>query len=576
VRRLPDSVPVLAVFSLVYALLAWGAVRNQSATWDEPPHLTVGYAALTRGDQLPDHPPLLRMWAALPLALDPAVRLNASDPAYRDGRIQTVSHRFLFRDNDVNRLLPRARGMIIVLGVLTGWVIFLWSRQLFGPIPAGLTLALYTLEPNLMAHNGLVTTEAGLVLFSTGTAWFLWRLAGRLTALNLAGLAGCLAMASSAKFSALALWPAVLLVLGVRAFDRDPWKTSRPDRPPLADRRRKAAAAALIILVATILTVVMIWAVYGFRYQAPGFTVPETARITDSGAVERVALWARDRHLLPRTFLEGIALNRNQNVARSAYLMGRFGTEGWWYYFPVAFLVKTPVGLILLTALGVWLLALRRVRWRRGWIPLVTAAIFLAAVIPSAVNIGLRHVLPVYPFVLLAAGAGLAWLWGDRRRRPALALALLLMAGDFALVWPDCISAFNFASGGPARGERWLLDSNIDWGQDLIRLKAWMDRTGVDRVNLSYSGTADPAAYGIRCRQLTGAPIFAMKEQGPPILPGWVAVSLNNLYGLYYSDQVKALYRPLRERPPDARVGRSIKLWWVERPWWGPATPPAR
>jgi hypothetical protein len=186
----------------------------------------------------------------------------------------------------------------------------------------------------------------------------------------------------------------------------------------------------------------------------------------------------------------------------------------------------------------------------------------------AKLNIGLRHILPVYPFVLLLAGYAIAKLLARRFRAGRLTLAALglLAIVEFAVVCPHYLAFFNQSIGGPRQGQQYLLDSNIDWGQDLKGLKRWMDRHDVHHISLSYFGTADPAYYKIDCTYLSGGPFFDERFVTLPTLPGFVAVSVTNLRGLYFPDASRGMYMPLLQMEPTAMIGYSIYVYWVDRP----------
>jgi hypothetical protein len=550
-------------------------LSTKSATWDEPAHLTAGYAVL-RGDWRPGpgHPPLLRAWAALPLLLLPGVRWEPVPSLWREGRQWAIAHRFLYLDNDADRLLGLARGMMAATGILAGFFLFLWARALFGFAPAVLALAVWTLEPTVLAHAGLVTTDMGLTALLVGAAFFLSRTSRRGSPGNAAGLALTFALAQAAKYSALVLWPAVLLTLGVRILLPGAWVLAWRGREfPLRERRQRAAAALLLILLLAAASLLTLWAAYGFQ---TGLPVGAEPFLRESGRDLRhqasplwrslVAVLERT-HLLPALYLEGFLLNEGYAGEKTGYLFGSFSTGGWWWYFPAAFLLKTSLALLALVGLGIWALLRGRcipagLAW--GSAPFL---LYLAAALASQVNIGVRHILPLYPFAILVAAGGLARLLAGRWRWTAI-LPLGLLLAESLWIAPHHLAFFNLAAGGPDRGHRYLLDSNLDWGQDLKGLRRWMERSGVRRINLSYFGTADPAYHGIDCNHLVGAPPFAMRLMRPPELPGWVAVSVNNLYALYYSEGVRRFYRPLLDSEPAAVIGHSIRVYRVERPWW--------
>jgi len=177
----------------------------------------------------------------------------------------------------------------------------------------------------------------------------------------------------------------------------------------------------------------------------------------------------------------------------------------------------------------------------------------------------LRHILPVYPLMLMLCAVAVAWLL-RRRQRFIVVAGIVLIAGEFAAAYPSPLAFFNVFVGGPRHGDECLVDSNLDWGQDLKGLKRWMDANDVKHINLCYFGTADPTYYGIDCTHLPGSLI--MERGAPPQLPGFVAISATNLRGVYFSEPARQFYRPFLSMKPVARIGYSIFVYRVERPWW--------
>lgn len=539
---------VLAGFAVVFIALVVGTYTQKSATVDEPLHLSKGYVALRLGDfhVHPENPPLLRMWAALPLLAMRDVRLDTNTVFWTSDDQWSFGHEFLYRQNDADRLLYSARFMIALLGVLLGALLFCWARELYGVGAATGVLAFAVIEPNLLAHAGLVTTDLGATCFIFGAMYFLWRTARACTTGNLAGLTVFFALAQASKFTALLLWPVAIIVLI--------W-------------RRKPAI--LLLLLAGWL--VAVWASYGFRYAptAGASGLYEFSR--DPGVMARVPRLAAvvdwvDRHrLLPNAYSQGLLIEQARGQHWLAYLRGHISRDGWWYYFPVAFAVKTPVALLVLLAGGIAL----SVKRREFFLPVIFVA-GMSVAMTTRLNVGLRHILPLVPFALLLAGRAIQEILVSRRRLfvGALAALWLFAAEELALAYPHTLAFFNQAIGGPRAGHEWLLDSNLDWGQDLKGLGRWMRENNVEHVNLSYFGSADPAYYGIRCTYLDGSPSFAADAIAAPRLPGFVAISAQNLHGVLFDEAGRAHYRPLLAMEPVAVIGHSIYVYWVEKPWW--------
>ena len=576
---------VLSVFAAVFITLTVTSYVRESATWDEPQHLIAGYTALKFHDYRtdPEHPRFLRMWAALPLLAgnDIAMDVNVIDKVDPNTWVRTgqfeFCHGFLYVLNDADRLLYPARFMIVLLGVLLGILLFCWTRELLGFSPAVMALALYTMEPNILAHARLVTTDFGVTCFVFGTVYFLWRTARTLNLANLCGLIGFFTLAQISKFSAILLGPVVLLLLVVRVCHPSRWRVHFLNEADLAGAGRKAVAAVAILAALVAVTWVAIWATYGFRFLPSASNTwkmdfrDESIVATRVPTLSRVVTWADEHRLLPNAYLEGFLLGQAKARQRGGFLAGRYGVTGWWYFFPFAFLIKTPVSVIVLLLGGLTLCAARRGSFLRDDLYILLPILgFLGPAMTAKLNVGLRHILPIYPFVLLVAAKAVAELWNTKRRPLQLLLGGLyvLAVGEVASVYPHYLAFFNRFVGGPRNGYEYLADSNLDWGQDLKGLKVWMDKNNVRHINLSYFGTADPAYYKINCTHLPGAPFYDQQLVGEPQLPGFVAVSATNLRGVYFNAEWRNFYEPLLKIEPAAVIGYSIYVYPVQRPWW--------
>jgi Dolichyl-phosphate-mannose-protein mannosyltransferase len=558
----------LATFALVFVTLAVSSYTRKSSVWDEPIHLTDGYVSLAQHDVRvdPEHPPFLRMWAALPLVWQHVkpfdlTAIDRTDPDRWAWTLFSSCERFLYSQNDADLMLYPARFMIVVLGVGLGVLLFFWAKDWLGFWPAVVALACYTVEPDIVAHASLVTTDFGFACFMFGALYFLWRTSRAPRAWNVAGLVVFCCLAVVSKFSAVVLAAIVVLLLGFAAVRR---KALTP----------KTAAGILALLVAS--AWLAIWAVYGFKYApsaSPAWLYDFQSDLQVKAEVPKLAsvvTWIDHHHLFPNAFSQGFLFGQAKAQVRPGYLMGTISDRGWWYYFPFAFLVKTPVALLLLMAGG---LALAVVRWRRTGpddvvFVLLPIAVYLAAAMASRLNIGNRHLLPIYPLALLLVALAASELLASRARLGRYALTGLvgIAALEFGANYPDNLAFFNVLVGGPDHGSEYLVDSNLDWGQDLKPLKAWMDAHGVPHINLAYFGTAYPPYYGIDATLLPGSEFF---QQSPNVqLPGYVAISATILRGVYLGERERAFYRPFTNMTPVANVGHSIFIYWVDQPWW--------
>jgi len=259
---------------------------------------------------------------------------------------------------------------------------------------------------------------------------------------------------------------------------------------------------------------------------------------------------------------------------RPGYLLGQLGTEGWWYYFPVAFAVKTPLATLVALLLAAWS-ALRRPQ-RDDLLLLVPPVVYFLALMISSLNIGYRHLLPMLPFLsvhigrLASSPRPLVSLPLVRRVRCLLPLSLVIwLALSTLLIYPHFLAYFNLIGGGPQNGWHILVDSNIDWGQDMKGLRAWMEREGVERVRLAWFGTARPEYYGVCHDLLPGLPYGFLLWDDPPFdpenpEPGIYAISVTSLVGVALPDP--DLYAWFRARQPDERIGYSLFIYRVAAP----------
>lgn len=507
---------LLGACALLHLSLAFAFIRSAAPTYDEPIHVAAGWSYWATGRyrlNINDHPPLAEMISATPLAL---LRPSFSDshPLYQALSQYPFAFEFLYRNRvDAERLLLWARsfGLLVWTALLLGGAAA-WALALAGAPAAVASAAVFALMPVFLSNNALVTTDSAGAAFFFLTFLALARAHAdrepRLRDFALAGLFSGLALAS--KFNAILIPPLALVLAAWEARRGGDW------------RRYAKNATAFLCAAAAIVAIV-------YRFS-------------------QLPLWWGGMS----------AVLGKMHGGKPSWALGHHSTEGFWWYFPLAFLVKTPIAALVLAACG---LAFARQTLRPGaaWL-LVPPAVYFVSALAARFQIGVRHLLPVYPFLVVLAGLGAAALWRrGGRARWAAGLLLSWQAGSTLRVHPHQLAYYNELAGGPAGGHRVLVDSNLDWGQALKPLARWLAEQGNPPIFLGYFGTADPAYYGIR--YAPAAPPLDVPFAGTGDDPAaadrvLLAVSATHLSGVYLSR--RDAYAWLQNRRPVWTAGHAI------------------
>lgn len=570
----------LLLFALIFGGFSIASFQQKSPTVDEPVHLLSGYAALKWGDFRvnPEHPPLAKMLAAIPLLFldikDPRRSAPEWDLIPERGptelRTVSVAARMLFVDNDAEALFFYAKLMMIGMAALLGLFVYKWSKDLFGLGAAMASLFIYAFDPNVLAHSRLIHTDLPFTaVFFIGTYYF-WR---AITCLRLADLLLSwffFGLAAITKFA----YPAMFLVWGALGLARicsiAPLEVRMGTPKRIDGRWPKTRYILLVFAGALAAAYVFIWAAYEFRFDAiPGGNMrlaieQELSQLSYGDAVFSYLLQHR---LFPEAWLYGqiYVLNR---LSRTSYLLGQISTGGSWLYFPIAFAVKTPVPTLLLILGAAALCCYNHRRRANSSFFLIAPAVYFLLAMASGINIGLRHILPVYPFLFVVCGKGAQALWRSERFAPRAALFALLswLCLSSVTTFPHYLAFFNELAGGPKNGHKILLESNLDWGQDLKGLKRWMDGRGVKQIQFLYFGIHDaraPKYYGIEAVYLPGswvadADISTQPESPRPAL---LAISANHLSQYLLPRGERTVVQSLQRVEPIASIGYSIVVY---------------
>lgn len=546
----------------MYALAAASGVRQKSITFDELGHLTGGVVSWIAGDYrlFPQNGQLPQRWAALPLVVLGFHFPSLDQSAWWSSDLEALGHRFLYEmGNDHEALLWRARVTMIPLGAMLGWMCYAWSRRLFGVAAGLVALFIFAFSPSMLAHGPLATSDLAAALMFTAALGSLWRVLHRADPLRTAGSALVMGLLFVTKMSALLMVPVALILAAIRIWHGRPFVWSGRSRLVVRRRRHLLLAAGAMLLVHVVGVVGVIWASYGFRYATFGAAVPGRDRmflgetidtLAEQGQARPLILLARDLRLLPEAYLFGFAHVLNRSGRFIGFLDGRYSVNGWWFFFPYCWLVKTPLAMFALLSLSVaaaWRYihdaSHTRRRIRRASYRLTPLLVFLAvywtAAVASSLNLGERHLLPTYPALFILAGGAGCWL--ERKyllASSAAALLLLSLPIESIRIWPHYLAYFNPLVGGPSSGYRHLVDSSLDWGQDLPGLERWLARTQADQrsplpVYLSYFGSGDPAHYRIDARQIYSYQDWRRERPLHALTGGIYCISATMLQSVY-------------------------------------------
>jgi hypothetical protein len=360
----------------------------------------------------------------------------------------------------------------------------------------------------MLAFSGLSVPDMPLTVFSFISIYYFWLFLKK-QSMKEAALAGIfLGLALSTKFTALLLIPVELLLYVVFS---------------VKEKKRATIHIAIIMSVAFL----VLLASYGFDFTP---------------------------------YIQGNEYRLMQlEDGQWSFLHGNYSTYGWWYYYPIAFLLKTPVPVLLLSFLSLFYFCkYRRNRWFDELFLYVPVAVIFAVFCSSNYSVALRYILPIYPFIFVSIGSLV--LYGKKIKYLLYPMALWYVASSISIA-PHYLAYFNEIVGGPGNGYKYLVDGNLDWGQDLKSLKKFMDANGIKKISLSYFGADSPQRYGISYDWLPSYHLYNPTPDKPVNIPPnqLIAVSATNLQGLYLEN--KDEFKWLKDYEPVAKIGYSIFIY---------------
>lgn len=531
----PSQVRLALIVTLaLYAAITFSAMARTSTTFDEIVMMAGGARGFETGDWTiaPEHPPFTQYMYGLPIYLAGANYPNeeglSAELKQAAGYRYEYARFFFFRSgNDPERLAMLGRLPAVLSGLTLLLLVFAFTRRAAGPAAALLATWLTAFLPDLIAHGGVAYNDVPVTAALFAATWALDE-AIRAPSLKRGLLAGLtIALALGIKNTAIVLAPiaALLLVLQLLTSWRDAaWRTA-------------AAVGALATVAGIYLGLVLVY--------------------------------RGDLLLTEWRYSINFAVFHATEARVPAFLLGERSLDGWWYFFPVAFLFKTSAALHLLLAGGVCglVIALRQqpraLLASRVRAPVAALFVLAATLLTSSLNIGFRYALPALPILCVLTAIGLVRLWPSLRPwlRGAVALALAWYTLHTVSWYPYFHSYVSEYGPGRDQGNRVLADSSLDWGQGLIALREYMQESGIERVYLSYFGSAYPEAYGIRYLPLLS--FFNLPNQPIPANeapPKYVVISATNLNGVYFGNDPYARFRDME---PEAVVAHTMFVYRV-------------
>lgn len=590
---------ILAFMFVVSVLNAWW----DSAIYDETAHIPAGYSYLTMHDMRlnPEHPPLLKDLAALPLMLmhlkfDTTQNFWTTDT---NGQWDAGRNLFWQMGNNADQLIFWARIPIILLSLLFGFFIFKWGKEFSGILGGLLALTLYTFDPNILGHNHFVTTDIGIAGFMMLSFYYFLKFIKDPTWKNVAIGGLFLAAVQLTKFSSIMLFPIFGLIAIIYPLVK---KIPTEEKSVILFKLKKLGEYLGKSLIALTISILIVWLFYAFNtYKMPAdklaqqinfsFSPQDTANIKNIYTNKILFSLNESATLRPlATYLLGIAMVFKRVAGgNGAYFMHQVSINAFPSYFQTVFVLKEPLIMLflMLSALlltgwnnfkallnhfkesvtrAPWLTALRD--YLRHHIETIGMFSFILLYtyisVTGNLNIGFRHLFPILPFAYILTAKVIIDFCQKRKNLPTkvtflsitLILSLLLII-ETAVAYPYYMSYFNQIAGGPKNGYNFVTDSNADWGQDLKRLRLFLDKhPEIDKIRIDYFGGAD-AKYYIKDKYIM------WYDSKRPLEAGWYAISTNFLEGSIYNITKKdeQTYRWTQKIAPVYQVGTSIFLY---------------
>lgn len=578
-NRLTNFIAVLLLIFVFFITVF--SMKGDSVTMDEVAHLPSGYSYLTQKDMRlnPEHPPLIKDLAAFPLLFIEGIKFPGEIKDWQEDINGQWGFGFNFLygvGNPVDKMIFWGRLPMILILILLGFYVFKWTRELFGNKAALLALFLFSFSPTLLAHGRLVTTDVGAAAGAFIATYYFVQCLKKPSkkSIILAGVS--FGLAELCKFSLILLIPFfVFLAIAWWLF-----------------KTRKLWPVLKTLTLVFVIGFILLWPFYEYHVwnYPPERQVRDTEFLLSSfkyPQMPNIVIWMADKPILrayAQYTLGLVMVIQRATGGNTTFFLGEVSAAGWKNYFPIVYAIKEPLTFHILTIMALLYAAclIKKPFWQNtrqrfsDWLKfhfpefamLTFIGLYWLISLSSDLNIGVRHLLPVFPFVMvLIGGMTFQWLKPPLLKMKYVLLGILILWQAFSVIkiYPHFLAYFNELVGGPDKGYIYTVDSNLDWGQDLKRLKEWVDKNNIEKIYVEYFGGGD-AKYYLKDKF---APWYG--GSSPDNFPkgNYLAVSATFLQGgqglpVPGFNQAWGHYLWLSKYKPIAKIGYSIFVYYID------------
>jgi len=583
-----------------FLLIGITSLIQKSPIFDEPIHLTGGYVALHDNDFRinPENGILPQTWVALPLIflINEIYPPDKTDNFWNKRLNWNISSKFLFKSaNNHEKMLLIARIMIMIIATVGALAIYIASKQIWGKAGAFVSLGLFILSPTIMANSRFVTSDLFCAIFFFLAVWTFQMLLTKFTLSRLIMMSISIACLFLSKMSAPIIIPITLIMISLRLYRKKAWPLKLyKSYFTIKSQWKQALCFIGILSIAGIITISSIWGIFGFRYsmlsddKGSELLKKQWIEILKEDKIpQKTIVFIKKNRLIPEGYIYGLAHVIHESKLRYSFMNGKYSSAGLWYFFPISFLIKTPIPILIFFILGLVALFIQKsksrilIRLNKSAFLLVLPSVYFIFSLATNINIGHRHLLPIYPPLFVLAGGAIYLFRNNSFKKWGISLLFTILLFENIFLYPNYLTYFSPLVGGSSQGYKYMVDSSLDWGQELKGLKKWLQNNNIpdNNVYLSYFGSTNLKAYGLPQKQLlccfeqNPTDIFKLKEGTycisatmlqmvyRPEMATWNAELEKMLTGEYRS-AFQNLYRMLIKKEETSRIkdlGITIK-----------------